>query len=160
MIVYLPTYKVRTQYDELQHQLNTLKAKLSFYIDSEDRTIFSGCHSSSGMELSSSARKNILSFLNHPTVESWNSIYKVRITFSKTLWDAWNKKQSKPITSVKQSEDLAVKWQRIPTPEELVTGIAKLVNLEKNKLQRSIECVVFEMAVLEVKYKNTLKKHA
>src|SRR5690606_30069188 len=112
MIVYLPTYKVRTQYEEMQNQLNILKAKLSFYIDSEDRTIFSGCHSSSGSELSASTRKNILSFLNNPTVENWDAIYKLRITYSKALWDAWNKTQSKPITSIKQSPDLSVKWQR------------------------------------------------
>lgn len=160
MIVYLPTYKVRTQYEEMQNQLNILKAKLSFYIDSEDRTIFSGCHSSSGTELSASVRKNILSFLNNPTVENWDAIYKLRITYSKALWDAWNKTQSKPITSIKQSPDLSVKWQRIPTPEELVAGINKIIRVEKNKLHRSIECVEFEMSSLEFKYRNTLKKHA
>lgn len=160
MIIYFPTYKVISQYNELNKQIKGLKSKQGMFLKSKSRTIFSECHGANGLAISVSLQKRILSYLNIPTTAKWDDIYKEKVTYSKTLWDAWNKTQSNAILKVNKNLDVESKWERIPTPDELVSGIAKLIQSERSKLEQTVDCLQFEVFNLEYKYKRTLEKQA
>ena len=161
MIIYFPTYQIVAQYTELNKQLKILIAKRNMFDKSKDRTIFSGCHSANGLTFSVSQKKKILSYLNVPTAKKWDELYKEKVTYSKSLWDAWNKSQKNPILSVKTTlTDLNEKWSRIPTPDDLVIGLQKIIQSEESKLNKSIDCLTFEISNLEYKYRSTLEKQA
>ncbi len=160
MIYQFPDYKVISQHNNLKIKLHQIKARLERFDTYSDRTIFTSCHSSDGQKMSICKQKAILDYLNSPTVEKWDAIYKFQVTPNKTLWDAWNKTSNKKIVSVKLTTNLSDKWYKIPKPEELVSGINKIVNIEKRKLLGAIERLEFEMSTLEFKYGKYLQKYA
>jgi len=160
MIVSFPDFKVITQHKQLLQRVQLTDSKISLFNRYKDRTIFSGCHSTDGLKLSKSRMLDILSYLNNPTVEQWDKIYKYQIMPSKSLWDAWNKSVIKKIMCVKETPDLKDKWNRIPTPDELVKGIYKLKTIEYRKLSNLKDIMDMELSLFEFKYKNYLAKYA
>lgn len=160
MILKFPEFKVVGQHKKLLHNIHTIQLRLSRFDKFKDRTIFSSAHSSDGLKITKSRQDLILDYLNNPTVNKWDIMYKWQITPNKSLWDAWNKGTHKKIISVKNSENLSEKWSRIPEPQELVKGIKKLIENEIKKLEKSLETLEFEHSILTFKYKNYLKKYA
>lgn len=161
MILKFPEFKVVDKYREIIKNIFIVDIKISKFNNFYDRTIFSKCHSSDGFKLSKNKQKMILSFLNEPTVEKWDLIYKFQIIPDKTLWDAWNiSLKNNKISAINSNSILSEKWKNIPKQSELIKGIITLVNHEEEKLIDIKSKLEFELQIIEGKYKNFIKKYA
>lgn len=161
MILKFPEFKVVDKYREIIKNIFIVDIKISKFNNFYDRTIFSKCHSSDGFKLSKNKQKMILSFLNEPTVEKWDLIYKFQIIPDKTLWDAWNiSLKNNKISAINSNSILSEKWKNIPKQSELIKGIITLVNQEEEKLIDIKSKLEFELQIIEGKYKNFIKKYA
>lgn len=162
MILKFPEFKVVDKYRELIKNIFIVDIKISKFNNFYDRTVFSKCHSIDGIKLSKNKQKMILSFLNNPTVESWDAIYKFQIVLDKTLWDAWNVSldSKNKILKIGPNLNLNEKWKILPTQSELIKGILTLVNQEESKLLDIKSKLEFELQSIECKYKNFIEKYA
>lgn len=160
MIVQFPNFKVTQQLNELVKHRKDLEKRIKRFNSCIDRTIFSGCHSSDGLKLTDDTRKTILSYLNRPTLQGWDKIYKIQVSPNKTLWNAWNLLASDKKLVVRDLNNLNEKWTTIPDPQELVLGIKSMIEKEKNSLLKMKNVLDLEITRLERKYRNYLKKYA
>lgn len=162
MILNFPEFKVVEKYRDILKNIFIIDVKLSKFESYYDRTIFSKCHSNNGFKISKKEQKLILSYLNNPTVEKWNSIYKYNITPNKTLWDAWNtnKNNCNKIIKIDLNNNVNENWKSIPTSEELASGIVFLVNDEEIKLLNLKYRLSNELHNIETKYKKFIQKYA
>lgn len=160
MIYQFPDFKVIAQHRNLLKNAALITARIKIFEDRTDRTIFSSCHTNDGMALSMEKRKEILSYLNNPTYEQWDKIYKIQMFPNKSLWDCWNKVSRNVISFVVDIDDVYSKWIHIPTPDELVLSILKVKNIELNKLINMKTKIDNNTLDLEVKFKNYLLKYA
>lgn len=160
MIVQFPNFKVTQQLNELVKHRKDLEKRINRFNSCIDRTIFSGCHSSDGLKLTDDTRKTILSYLNRPTLQEWDKIYKIQVSPNKTLWNAWNLLASDKKLVVRDLNNLNEKWTTIPDPQELVFGIKAMIEKEKNSLLKMKNVLDSEITRLERKYRNYLKKYA
>lgn len=131
MIVQFPNFKVTQQLNELVKHRKDLEKRIKRFNSCIDRTIFSGCHSSDGLKLTDDTRKTILSYLNRPTLQEWDKIYKIQVSPNKTLWNAWNLLASDKKLVVRDLNNLNEKWTTIPDPQELVLGIKAMIEKRK-----------------------------
>ena len=160
MIINFPEFKVVDKYRELSKNIFIVDVKLSKFEKFADRTIFSSCHSTDGFKISKFKEKLILSYLNEPTIEKWDSIYKIQVVPGKNLWDAWNNVLDKKVICIKNTDVLKEKWLHLPKPQELVLGINVTVKKEHSKLLEIKEKLMFELLCIEFKYKNFIAKYA
>lgn len=157
MIIYLPTLKIVEQHETILDNIKNIQAKQAAFLRNKDRTIFSECHLPNGLPLTSQQRSEILSYLNNPSAEKWDCIYSQHITSTQKLWDAWNITQSTPIKKVKKNSPPVEKWASIPSPDDLVSGIKKIIKREKQKLANVSQTLDFERFNIEYKYETALK---
>jgi len=160
MIYQFPDFKVIAQHRNLLKNAGLISVRIKMFDERIDRTIFSSCHNNDGTALSIEKRKEILSYLNNPTYEQWDKIYKIQMFPNKSLWDCWNKVSHDVISFVVDINDLHSKWRHIPTPEDLVLGIRKIKNIELNKLVNMKATIDNNTLDLENKFKNYLLKYA
>lgn len=160
MIYQFPDFKVITQHRNLSRNASLIGKRIKMFEDHADRTIFSSCHSNDGTKLSIEKRKDILSYLNDPTHEKWDKIYKCQMFPNKSLWDSWNKVSTDVISFVVDINNAYIKWRRIPTPEELVLGITAIKKTELEKLINMKTTLDNNTLNLEFKFRNYLLKYA
>jgi hypothetical protein len=160
MIYQFPDFKIITQHKHLLKNSSLIAARIKRFDQHLDRTIFSSCHGNDGLALSADKRKQILSYLNEPTHEKWDTIYKMHVFPNRSLWDTWNSVSTNVINCVKNSSDVYDKWKTIPSPTELVNGIQKIRERELMKLLSLKNKIDNSTIDLELKYKNYLLKYA
>lgn len=160
MIYQFPDFKVITQHQHLVRNSVLIAARIKRFNEHSDRTIFSSCHGNDGLLLSSDKRKQILCYLNEPTHEKWDAIYKMHIFPNRSLWDTWNSVSHNVINCVKNTSDLYDKWKSIPSADELVRGIHGIRNKEIEKLVALKNKIDESTFNLEIKYKKYLLKYA
>lgn len=160
MIYQFPDFKVIAQHRNLLKNSTVIGNRIKMFEDHADRTIFSSCHSNDGSKLSAEKRKDILAYLNEPTYEKWDKIYKCQMFPNKSLWDSWNKVSTDVVSFVVDIDNPHAKWRRIPTPEELVLGIAAIKKNEREKLINIKVALDNNTLDLEFKFRNYLLKYA
>lgn len=159
-ILSFPEFKVLDKHRELNKNIFIVEVKLSKYDKYSDRTILSKAHGSDGFKLSKFKFNMILSYLNNPTIEQWDKIYKFEIIPGKNLWDAWNSVLNKKIISIKNTENLSQKWLSIPDSDLLIRGIQTIIKKEEKKLLNLKNILLIEKYCIELKYKNFIRKYA
>lgn len=160
MIYQFPDFKVITQHRNLCKNAALIGKRIKMFEEQSDRTIFSSCHSNDGTQLSIEKRKDILSYLNDPTYEKWDKIYKCQMFPNKSLWDCWNKVSIDVISFVVDIKNANDKWRKIPTPEELVLGVTIVKKNELEKLVNMKAALDNNTHNLELKFRNYLLKYA
>lgn len=160
MIYHFPNFKVVTQHRHLRKNAELISVRIQRFSQHADRTIFSSCHGNDGASLSEEKRKEILSYLNKPTHEKWDRIYRWHIFPNKSLWDAWNKVSNNLVSCVCNLDDVHAKWKTIPTSEDLVIGIGIIRDIELEKLVTMKNKIDKNTLSLEYKFKNYLLKNA
>jgi hypothetical protein len=160
MIINFPEFKVVDKYRELSKNIFIVDVKLANFEKFTDRTIFSACHSTDGFKLPKFKAQMILSYLNEPTIEKWDNIYKIQVTPGKNLWDSWNNILPKKVICIKNTDILSDKWLHLPTPQELVSGISATIKKEHLNLLNIKQKLMSECSVIELKYKGFIEKYA
>lgn len=160
MIYKFPDFKVISQHRKLSKNALLIGKRIKMFEEHADRTIFSSCHCNDGTAITIEKRKDILSYLNEPTYEKWDNIYKYQIFPNKSLWDCWNKISTDIVSFVVNIDNVYAKWRKIPTPEELVLGIASIKKNELEKLIKMKTAIDNNTLDFELKFRNYLLKYA
>lgn len=160
MIYKFPDFKVINQHRNLLKNANLIGKRIKMFDEHTDRTIFSACHMNDGSKLTVKKQREILSYLNEPTYEKWDNIYKHQMFPNKSLWDCWNKVSTDVISFVVNIDNPHSKWRRIPTPNELVLGLEFVRKSELEKLINMKTTLDNNTQDLEFKFKNYLLKYA
>jgi len=160
MIYKFPDFKVINQHQNLLKNASLIGKRIEMFNQHADRTIFSSCHMNDGSKLSVKKQREILSYLNEPTFEKWDKIYKYQMFPNKSLWDCWNKVSTDVISFVVNIDNVHSKWRRIPSPNELVLGLSVVRKNELEKLINMKTTLDNNTQDLEFKFKNYLLKYA
>jgi hypothetical protein len=85
-------------------------------------------------EKSNENNQKILRFLNDPSREAWDQIFKIQVTMDKTLWKIWSDYDEKAPKEVSTDESLIRKWPSFPGPEKITSSALSALHNERDDL--------------------------
>ena len=89
--------------------------------------LFKGCHTGMGNPLPEDSRKEILAYLNKPSLKGWNAIRSIIITGRGTLWQAW---------CAADASASRTDGKSFPAPETLRTAIREAVDARQQEIEQ------------------------
>lgn len=117
----------------------------------EQNGIMSSCYKAESMDTDES-RKRILRFLNDPSRETWEDIYKIQVTADKTFWNVWIDYDPQAPKEIPACESIVRRWSYFPCPEQIMSKAQEALIEERDLLSQEDRYIEATIGYLESVY--------